>query len=190
MTRLENRSVAEFTSHIAFTTEVESRIMDAWAESSNSGCLWYQDNGVDNNGGFVKNGVDTSAVDFIANINGIETPIEMKFVPTKGKLSLKSADIHNYLRQNANVLFVFNMSDKTLKVPEDKDIKKHWRKIRDTWKAGLLKWAIVGPSTLVEMHEKNREVLIPYMGFKPGIIVDESEYGHYFRLRRFRYGTS
>lgn len=190
MSRRDGRSVSEFTSHIKFTTEIESRLMDAWAESRNSGCDWYQDNGIDNGGGYVKDGTDTSAVDFVACINGIETPLEMKFVPTAGKLTLKSADIHNYVRQNANVLFIFNLSERSLKVPKERNVRSHWSKIRNTWKRGELKWAIVGPTTLCEMLEDTPEQIIPYMGYKPGIIVTEDNYSKYLRMKRFRYVTS
>jgi len=187
MGRLDNRTIEQFKSHIEFTTAIEGKLMEAWSSSSNSGCEWYIDNGIDNGGGYIPDGVDTSDVDFIAKINGLEVPLEMKFVPTAGKFTLKTNDMRNYIKKNATVLLIFNLSERSLKVPADLDIKKHWKRIGDTWKSGELKWALVGPVTLQEMYENEEHHHIPYMGNKMGIVVGKNNYSKYFRLRSFKY---
>lgn len=185
MNRRDGRSVDEFSSHIKFTTEVESRLMAAWAESSNSKCDWYQDNGVDNGGGYVPDGSDTSPVDFIASVSGLETLLELKFAPTRGKITLKTADLKNYIRQWASVLLIINTSETSLRVPKDRDIKKHWKLIVNHLNGNKLRWAIIDPHTLGKMLKDEPEIQIPYMGYKPGIVVPETRYALYFKGKKF-----
>lgn len=187
MGRTDNRSIDEFKSHIKFTTEIESRVMGLWAASLNSDCQHYSDNGVDNNGEYVDDGVDTSNVDFIVTMKGETEKVELKFVPTAGKLTLKLSDIKNYIKQKASVLFIFNTGSETLKVPRNLDIESHWGRIVDAHSRGDLKWALVNYKTLAEMLDSTEAQKIPYMGGKMGIIVTEDRYNKFFKLMELTY---
>lgn len=187
MSRLDNRTVDEFKSHIRFTTEIEARLMECWALSLNSDCLAYMDNGVDNSGEYVEDGVNTSDVDFtVVKENGPEK-VELKFVPTAGKLTLKLNDIKNYIKQQASILFIFNTGSESLKVPKDLDIESHWNRIADAHLKGELKWALADYKTLAKMLGSTEPQKIPYMGGKQGIIVTEKKYSKFFELMDFIY---
>lgn len=185
MSRLDGRSLHAFKRHIKFTTEMESRLMKLWAESPSSGCDWYANNGVDNNGEYVADGTDTSDVDFVASVNGREQQLELKFVPTHGKLTLKSADVANYIRKGAGILFIINTSKVSLKVPKEKCIESHWNRVLDTYNAGKLRWAILDSDKLHLIKEREERVSIPYMGGKPGYIIKSESFADYMRLRKF-----
>ena len=187
MSRLDNRTVDEFKSHMKFTTEIESRLMECWAQSTNSDCLAYIDNGVDNNGDYVEDGTNTSDVDFIVVSEDGPRKVELKFVPTSGKLTLKLNDVKNYIKQGASVLFIFNTSNESLKVPKDLDVESHWSKIVDAHLKGELKWALADHKTLAKMLGSTEPQKIPYMGGKQGIIVTEKRYNKFFELMDFTY---
>jgi len=187
MGRLDNRSVDEFKSHIGFTTEIESRLMECWAQSLNSDCLAYMDNGVDNSGQYVEDGLNTSDVDFIVVTEDGPEKTELKFVPTAGKLTLKLNDVRNYIRQKARVLFIFNTGKESLKVPKDLDIEAHWKRIANAHLKGELKWALVDHKTLAKMLSSTEPQKIPYMGGKQGIIITEKKYSNFFDLMDFVY---
>ena len=184
MSRLDSRSLGEFKRHIKFTTEIESRLMELWAESPSAKCDWYVDNGIDNGGAYVPDGVDTSEVDFVASVAGVIKQLEMKFVPTAGKLSLKAIDVANYIRKGADILFIFYMGAGTLKVPRDKCVNKHWDRILTAHSAGDLRWSIMRNEKIYDIRKNETRVPIPYMGGKPGYIVKQSSYRNYMRIRR------
>lgn len=187
MGRLDGRSVDQFKSHIKFTTEIESRLMECWSLSKNSGCMAYADNGIDNNGSYVDDSVNTSAVDFVVTTKDGEEKVELKFVPTAGKLTLKLYDLNNYIDQEASVLFIFNFGTTTLKVPADLDMDSHWKKIEQSLNSGDLKWALVGHETLKQMLYSSKLQIIPYMGRKPGIIVTQDRFSEFFTTMDFEY---
>lgn len=184
MGRLDNRSLRQFKDHIKFTTEIEARLMELWAESSSSKCDWYVDNGVDNSGGYIKDGRDTSDVDFVASVGGEVLQLEMKFVPTYGKLSLKAADVANYIRKGASILFIFNYGKETLKVPPKRCIETHWGRILDAHSSDFLRWGIMKPENVRKVREQEERVFIPYMGNKPGYIINSNSFRNYMRIRR------
>ena len=187
MSRLDKRTLGEFKNHMRFTTEIESRLMECWAVSTNSPCLAYIDQGVDNDGGYVENGVDTSDVDFIVITEDSQEKVELKFVPTAGKLTLKLNDVKNYIRQQASILFIFNTSSESLKVPKDLDIESHWERVKQTHEKGELKWALVDYKTLGKMLGSTEPQKIPYMGGKTGIIITQKRYDKFFTLMDFTY---
>ena len=185
MSRLDGRSLGEFKKHMKFTTEIESRLMGLWAESPSARCDWYVDNGIDNGGEYVPDGIDTSDVDFVASVAGEIKQLEMKFVPTAGKLSLKSVDVANYIRKGADILFIFYIGEGTLKVPKVKCIETHWGKIMDAHDTGHLRWSIMKNERIHDVRRNEDRISIPYMGGKPGYIIDQASYKNYMRIRRF-----
>jgi len=150
----------------------------------------YGDNGVANDGEYVKTGTNTSGADYIADINYQGTqydnlPIEVKWVPTAGKFSLKVNDLKAYIKEDAAILFVYNSKSPTLKRPKDYNFEKYIKRVESY--ANQLKWCIMLPDVVeifLDFHKHQDKIeKIPYMGFKPGIILQEKDFCNWFEVK-------
>ena len=52
-------------------------------------------------------------------------PLEIKWVPTAGKFTLKENDLKSYVRERASILFIYNTGSAKLKKPSDYNLEKH-----------------------------------------------------------------
>lgn len=191
--RFDNRSVDVFKKQIKFSTILESYFFHKWIEhceySKDISIANPRDNGVDNTGEFIESG-KTSGADYMVDIKYQSQdlknlPIEIKWVPTYGKLTLKVGDLKGYIREKAAILFVYNSSklDDDLRIPKDYDIQKHIVKIESI--SEQLRWGIMLPDdvcNLLDFASKNSMVKpIHYMGGKPGIVINQSDFTKWFK---------
>lgn len=191
--RFDNRSVDTFKQQIKFSTLLESYFFYQWIDrckASKDVCIANpKDNGIDNTGEFIESG-KTSGADYMIDIkyrskNIRNLPIEIKWVPTYGKLTLKVGDLKGYIRERAAILFVYNSSklDVDLRIPKDYDIQKHIVKIESISKQ--LRWGIMLPDdvcNLLDFASKNSMIKpIHYMGGKPGIVINQSDFAKWFK---------
>lgn len=196
MSRFDHRNEETFKKDIYFATHLEKYFFNKWmgvCESNDSIVIENpKDNGVDNDGGFIKSGA-TAGADYMVDIrySGFEIkdmPLEIKWVPTHGKLTLKIGDLKAYARENAAILFIYQ-SEKTidLKKPNDYDLTKHTQKIESI--SQNLRWGIMMPSKvkfLLEFAEQNGLIYqIPYMGNKPGIVLKQQDFKKFFKEERW-----
>ena len=192
--RYDNRTKSQFKKDIKFGTMMETYVFNKWVEL----CVTrddvvisnYGDNGIGNDGEYVKTGTNTSGADYIADLNyeGVQydnLPIEVKWVPTAGKFSLKVNDLKAYIKEDAAILFVFNSKSPTLKRPKDYNFEKYIDKIESH--AHQLKWCIMLPEIVevfLDFHKHQDKIeKIPYMGFKPGIILQEKDFCNWFKVK-------
>jgi hypothetical protein len=191
--RFDNRSVDEFKKHIKFSTLLENYFFTRWVKSCER--LDHvrienpRDNGVDNTGEFIEKG-KTSGADYMVNFNyrGVEIkdmPLEVKWVPTYGKLTLKIGDLKAYIRENAAILFIYNAkkSKIDLRIPKkDYNFDKHIGLIESV--ENQLKWGVMIPQNvknLLDFAIKYDKVKnINYMGGKPGIVINQNEFSDWF----------
>ena len=109
-TRFDNRSVSTFKKDIYFSTKLEKYFFNKWLEITKSSdkisISSWDDNGCGNDGEFIPKG-NTAGADYkitgtISNDNGLDAavedePLEIKWVPTAGKFTLKENDLKSYM---------------------------------------------------------------------------------------------
>jgi len=190
--RFDNRSVDTFKKHIKFSTKLESYFFNKWLEiCDNLNHVTVsnpRNNGVDNSGKFIAKG-KTSGADYMVDFEYLDSrvqnmPIEIKWVPTYGKLTLKEGDLKAYIREKAAILFIYNaeQNDIDLRIPKDYNLKKHIQLIESI--QNNLRWGIMEPSKVKDFYafaQKNNMIeKIHYMGGKPGIVLKQSEFSNWF----------
>lgn len=190
--RFDHRSVDTFKKHIKFSTKLESYFFHKWLklceEMNNISISNARDNGIDNTGEFIEKG-KTSGADYMVDLKYGDTqidnmPLEIKWVPTHGKLTLKEGDLKAYVRENAAILFIYSSEklDIDLRMPKDYDLKKHILVIESI--QDKLRWAIMIPEKVKNFFDFSKAngmiKSIHYMGGKPGVVLKQSEFNNWF----------
>ena len=191
MSRFDNRSQKEFEKDIYFSTLLERYFFHEWlrrADKKRIAVSNPQDNGVDNTGRFVESG-KTSGADYRVDITYGDfqkkgCPLEVKWVPTYGKLTLKLGDLKGYIKEGASILFIYNSwpIKEDLRKPADYNFENHIRKIEAVNQQ--IKWGIMTWDSLkkfFDYHAENNLFLpIKYMGNKPGVVLKQEDFYKWF----------
>jgi hypothetical protein len=185
--RFDNRTKDTFKKDISFGTKVETYFFQRWIKSvENKGFKVpeWDHNGVCNDGKFISKG-KTSGADYRVTFDAYELedePLEVKWVPTAGKFTLKVGDLKAYIREGASILFIYNSCEETknLRKPKDYDFDKHVKLIEKY--NDCLKWGILLSRDVEILLNglSGRIRNIPYMGNKPGIILESDEFCDWF----------
>ena len=185
--RFDHRDVNTFKKDIYFGTQMEKYFFNEWMGICQP--LDYisvtnpRDNGVDNEGAFIAKG-NTAGADYMVDLcyhalDIPDMPLEIKWVPTFGKLTLKVADLKAYIKEDAGILFIYP-SEKAidLKKPKDYNLTKHIAKIESI--SDILRWSLMSPGQVkhfLEYAEDNNKIQsIYYMGNKPGVILKQDRF--------------
>lgn len=190
--RFDHRSKDTFKKDIKFGTLLEKYFFNKWLDVAwNQGfdIHSHSSNGIDNDGEYIEEGVNTAGADYkvsmsYQNQHCDNLPVEVKWVPTSGKLTLKRNDLKAYSKEGAAVLFILNMGSSKLKKPVDYDLHNHIKKIESSEKD--IRWGIMMPEKIdkiLSLHERFEPIW--YMGNKIGIIIKEQEYNKFFNLRNW-----
>ena len=195
--RFDNRSVSTFKKDIYFSTKLEKYFFNKWLEICESTDTIKvdnpRDNGVGNDGRFIAKGntagagymVDIKCDSFLAK----DHPIEIKWVPTAGKFTLKENDLKAYIRERASILFIFNSvrCGTDMRKPKDHNFEKHVKLIES--KRDQIKWGIMWFPEVEEFykHAKDNELFRPinYMGGKQGIVLKDNDFDKWFKVREW-----
>ena len=189
-TRFDSRSKGTFKKDIFFATKLEkyffNKFVDICENRDDIHIDNMADNGIDNDGEFVE-GINTSGADYRVDIEYLnciieDHPLEIKWVPTAGKLTLKVADLKAYIREGASILFIYNTVNcgTNLKKPRDYNFEKHVKLIES--KSDQIKWGIMFADDVKRFLEEKEDDIksIPYMGNKKGIILEQKEFSQWF----------
>jgi len=197
--RFDNRSKEQFKKHIKFTTMLEKYFFNKWLDivkdSDTITVSSWGDNGCGNDGEFIPKG-NTAGADYkisglIRGGDGVDAelkdePLEIKWVPTAGKFTLKEGDLKAYVRESASILFIYNSvkCGEDLRVPKkDYNLSEHIKKIE--LKADQLKWGIMWSPKVKQFynHAKDNELFRPisYMGGKQGVVLKQENFGKWFK---------
>lgn len=185
--RFDNRTKAQFKKDIKFGTRLESYFFQGWVERMGPAIYKWDDNGVDNDGEYVESGKNTAGADYrvTAYLDGYlweSMPLEVKWVPTAGKFTMKIADVKAYVAEDAGILFIYNNNPKVrdLRKPKDHDFDKHVRRIEQSVES--IRWGVMHPSKVEEMYDYYVDKCYPisYMGNKMGFIIPSDEFGNWF----------
>lgn len=190
--RFDNRTKSEFKKQIRFGTQVETYWFKKFIKqvelSNNLSLVEYCDNGVANDGLYIPTGQKTSGADYMVSIYDKDKyyenlPLEVKFAPTKGKITLKEGDLKGYTREKAAILFIINTGLRSFRMPKNKNIKEHITSIEKN--IGQFKWGICWPEKVSSLLQSYSVIPIPYMGGKSGIIIPESDFSSLFEMKGF-----
>ncbi len=198
--RFDNRSKDQFKKDIYFATHLEKYFFNKWLDivkgSDFINVTSWGDNGCGNDGEFIEKG-NTSGADY--KISGeltmrsgnkkpvTDMPLELKWVPTAGKFTLKKGDLKAYVRESANILFIYNSvrCGTDLRKPKDGDLEKHIGRIEEV--NSQIRWGIMLSEKVKEFydfHEQNDGFRpINYMGGKPGVVLRQSQFSDWFTER-------
>jgi len=195
-TRFDNRSKDTFKKDIKFSTMLEKYFFNKWLDIvENSDTItvsFWSDNGCGNDGEFIAKG-NTAGADY--KISGClggqgldaelkDEPLEIKWVPTAGKFTLKENDLKAYVKEEANILFIYNSvrCGTDMRKPKDYDFDKHLRLIES--KADQIKWGIMWSPRVKEFYNNAKEKAlfkpISYMGGKYGVVLKQQDFSKWF----------
>jgi|TARA_R110000751_G_scaffold60557_1_gene126330 hypothetical protein len=193
--RFDNRSVSTFKKDIYFATKLEKYFFNKWLEvisvSDYVSVSSWGDNGCGNDGEFIASG-NTSGADY--KISGtlkdphselVDEPLEIKWVPTSGKFTLKENDLKAYMREDASILFIYNSvrCGTDMRKPKDYDFERHIQLVES--KSQQIKWGIMWSSKVKEFYnhatENNLFRPINYMGGKSGVVLKQQDFPKWFR---------
>lgn len=190
--RFDNRTVDTFKKDIYFATMLEKYFFNKWLEVVKNthviNISSWSDNGCGNNGEFIEKG-NTAGADYRISgiVSGCEInnePLEIKWVPTAGKFTLKENDLKAYVKENANILFIYNSVNcgTNLRKPNDYNLEEHIKLIES--KNNQIKWGIMWADNVKEFYEyakvNNLFKPISYMGYKPGIVLKQNDFSKWF----------
>lgn len=191
--RFDYRSKDTFKKDIKFGTRLEQYWWAKWvAHSFNRDDLEIVnagDNGCGNDGEFIEKG-NTAGADFIADITyqnetHSRLPIEMKWVPTAGKFTLKENDLKAYIREGAAILFVYNSvkCGADLRKPKDYDYDRHIKLIES--KMDQMRWGLMLPDQVAGLYNmgklKGWFKPVRYMGNKSALILKDEDFYQWFK---------
>ena len=191
--RFDNRSKDTFKKDIAFGTAIEKYFWAGFLDQLTKYNVEYanaRDNGVGNDGEYVETGTNTAGADYIIDIKHGEEwkrniPMEVKWVPTAGKLTLKKADLKAYRAENAAILFIFNSvrDNVNLRKPSDYDLDAHIKRIEG--KRHHLRWGVMFPNRVQRVLDNANFEPIPYMGNKIGVIIKQGDFNNWFKTNKW-----
>lgn len=194
--RFDDRTVDTFKKDIKFGTKLEKYFFHQWLnvleQSSSIYVSDWSDNGCGNDGEFIAKG-NTAGADYkiSGSVRGVgldakltEEPLEIKWVPTAGKFTLKENDLKAYVEEEASILFIYNSvrCGTDMRKPRDYDFDRHIRLIES--KADQIKWGIMWSPKVKQFYNnaKDKALFKPihYMGGKYGVILKQEDFSEWF----------
>jgi len=195
--RFDHRSEGTFKKDIKFSTMLEKYFFNKWLDivkdSDTITVSSWDNNGCGNDGEFIAKG-NTAGADYkisgAVSSEGLDSqltdePLEIKWVPTAGKFTLKEGDLKAYIKEGASILFIYNSvrCGTNLKLPKgDYDLKTHIKKIEDV--KDQIKWGVMWSSRVEALYNfaKDNALFKPiyYMGGKSGVVLKQEDFDEWF----------
>ncbi len=194
--RFDNRSVSRFKKDIYFSTMMEKYFFDKWRgvvkEAQGMVIDDWDNNGCGNDGEFIAKGntagadykISASFEDESNTIELVDHPLEIKWVPTAGKFTLKEGDLKAYVKEGASILFIYNSVNcgTNMRKPKDYDLDKYKQLVES--KSQQIRWGVMWSDMVERFYnnakENNLFRPINYMGGKSGVVLKSSDFGKWF----------
>ena len=189
--------MSTFKKDIYFATKLEKYFFTEWLNRVESvrglDVTGWSDNGCGNDGEFIAKG-NTAGADY--KISGLQhhcmaldanledEPLEIKWVPTAGKFTLKENDLKAYVREQASILFIYNSvrCGTDLRKPRDYDFDRHIKLVES--KSQQIKWGIMWSPQVKRFYESTKKSAgfrpISYMGGKQGVVLKQQDFSNWF----------
>ena len=188
--RFDNRSKDAFKKDIYFGTAVESYWWDKLLEEAERcngfGFSSHFSNGCANDGRYLKTGTNTGGADYYASgwvfDQKFAHGIEVKWVSSPGRITLKKADVACYLKEGSGLYIIQNIDrDLDLRKPKgDHDIEKHLSSLRRACADFKIVWSLMlAENFACMMDEFNDYRPIKYMGNKQGVVIQDDDWQRY-----------
>lgn len=194
--RFDNRSVSRFKKDIYFSTMMEKYFFDKWRgvvkDAQGMVIDDWDNNGCGNDGEFIAKGntagadykISASFEDESNTIELVDHPLEIKWVPTAGKFTLKEGDLKAYVKEGASILFIYNSVNcgTNMRKPKDYDLDKYKQLVES--KSQQIRWGVMWSDMVERFYnnakENNSFRPINYMGGKSGVVLKSSDFGKWF----------
>jgi len=187
--RFDNRSKETFKKDIYLGTAVESHWWNKLlveAERCNGfGFNNHFSHGCGNDGRYLETGTNTGGADYWAEgwvfDQSFAHGIEVKWVSSPGRITLKKADVACYLREGSGLFIIQNVSnDANLRKPKDHDIKKYLSRLDKACADSKIVWSLMlADNFAAMMDEFNNYRPIKYMGNKLGVVIPDDDWIRY-----------
>ena len=194
--RFDNRSVSRFKKDIYFSTMMEKYFFEKWRgivkDTQGMVIEDWDNNGCGNDGEFIAKG-NTDGADYKISacfedesntIELVDHPLEIKWVPTAGKFTLKEGDLKAYVKEGASILFVYNSVNcgTNMRKPKDYDLDKYKQLVES--KSHQIRWGVMWSDMVARFYNnaKENDLFRPinYMGGKSGVVLKSSDFGKWF----------
>jgi hypothetical protein len=186
--RFDNRTVSTFKKDIYFSTMMEKYFFDKWRgivkKAQGMVIEDWDNNGCGNDGEFIAKG-NTAGADYKISacfedesntIELVDHPLEIKWVPTAGKFTLKEGDLKAYVKEGASILFIYNS------VNCGTNMRKYKQLVES--KGQQIRWGVMWSDMVVRFYNnaKENDLFRPinYMGGKSGVVLKSSDFGKWF----------
>ena len=152
----------------------------------------WKDNGCGNDGEFIAKG-NTAGADYKISatfkdegevIQLVDHPLEIKWVPTAGKFTLKEGDLKAYVKEGASILFIYNSVNcgTNMRKPKDYDLDKYKQLVES--KGQQIRWGVMWSDMVERFYnnakENNSFRPINYMGGKQGVVLQQKDFNQWF----------
>lgn len=196
--RFDNRTVSTFKKDIYFSTMMEKYFFDKWRDivKVTEGMVIddWDNNGCGNDGEFIAKG-NTAGADYKISasfedcfwsetIQLVDEPLEIKWVPTAGKFTLKEGDLKAYVKEGASILFIYNSVNcgTNMRKPKDYDLDKYKQLVES--KGQQIRWGVMWSDMVEKFYdtakENNSFRPINYMGGKSGVVLKSGDFKYWF----------
>lgn len=184
MQRKDFRTDQDFKKDIKYSTYIETILWKEFLTKFSKTVDSYEaiNYGTDNSGEFSEKASPNAdyKLKYVLNNKSHELKLEIKFAPTKGKLTFKKQNLSSYLKDKANILLFYNSSSESLKKRKDWNAKKQAEIILQ--KKKYIKWGIIDTESINQILCDYDTINLYYMGNKPCIVVPESDFNKYVTL--------
>jgi hypothetical protein len=188
--RFDNRSKDAFKKDIYFGTAVESYWWDKLlveAERCNGfGFDHHRSNGCGNDGRYLKTGTNTGGADYYASgwvfDQSFAHGIEVKWVSSPGRITLKKADVDCYLKEGSGLYIIQNI-DRSIDLRKPKgnhNIETHLSRLDKACADGKIVWSLMLANNFACMMDEFTDYRpIKYMGNKQGVVIQDDDWIRY-----------
>ena len=187
--RFDNRSKETFKKDIYFGTAVEShwwgKLLVEAERCNGFGFNNHFSHGCGNDGRYLETGTNTGGADYWAEgwvfDQSFAHGIEVKWVSSPGRITLKKADVQCYLREGSGLFIIQNVSnDANLRKPKDHDIKKYLSRLDKACADSKIVWSLMLADNFAAMMDEFHNYRpIKYMGNKLGVVIPDDDWIRY-----------
>jgi hypothetical protein len=186
MKRVDYRDADTFKKDILFSTKLEKFWIKVYLKQicNKYDKIEYEDYGTDNTGKVTK--YATSKADYkiylFKNKKKIIQKLDVKWGPSKGKVTFKVNSLQNYIKDGSDILLFYNIGRVSLKKPMNYKLNQHIELINQNIKN--IRYTIIKTSTMKDILDKYPHEKVWYMGNKLAVTIPECDFYNFWRGKK------